>query len=50
MLSREDIALMTAGQREILFLGMQIENEAVVKILMALNVSEDIIATIRRSK
>ncbi len=50
MLSKEDLAQMTDGQREILLLGMKIENDAVVNILRTLKVSEDIIATIKRSK
>ena len=50
MLSKDDLAQMTEGQRQILLLGMKIENDAVVKILRALNVSEDIIATVKRGK
>ncbi len=50
MLSKDDLAQMTDGQREILLLGMKIENDAVIKILRTLEVSEDIIATIKRGK
>jgi hypothetical protein len=50
VLSKDDLAQMTDGQREILFLGMKIENEAIIKILKKLNISEDVIAKIRRNK
>lgn len=50
MLSKDDLSQMTKGQLEILILGMQIENEAVIKVLKTLKVSEDIIAAIKRSK
>ena len=50
MLSKDDLAQMTDGQREILFLGMKIENEAIIKTLKKLNISEDVIAKIRRNK
>jgi hypothetical protein len=50
MLSKDDLNQMTKGQIEILLLGMKIENDAVVKVLRSLKVSEDIIATIKRSK
>jgi hypothetical protein len=50
VLSKDDLAQMTDGQREILFLGMKIENEAIINILKKLNISEDVIAKIRRNK
>jgi hypothetical protein len=37
MLSKQDIAMMTDGQREILYVGMKMEHDRIIKLLEQVN-------------